>query len=87
MTIEIHKPELEALIRERMKSGTFQNVEDVLLQALKSLPPRVEKHAALPDDKTSPTGATLVAVMQASPYREICLEPTRERLPVRDVVF
>ncbi len=87
MTIEIHKPELEALIRERMKSGTFQNVEDVLLQALKSLPPRVEKHAGLPDDKTSPTGATLVAVMQASPYREICLEPTREPLPVRDVVF
>ena len=38
MTIEIHKPELEALIQERMKSGEFQNVEDVLLQALKSAP-------------------------------------------------
>ena len=38
MTIEIHKPELEALIQERMKSGEFQNVEDVLLQALKSSP-------------------------------------------------
>ena len=36
MTIEIHKPELEALIQERMKSGEFQNIEDVLLQALKS---------------------------------------------------
>lgn len=36
MTIEIQKPELEALIRERMKSGGFQNVEDVLLEALKS---------------------------------------------------
>ena len=36
MTIEIHKPELEALIQERMNSGEFQNVEDVLLQALKS---------------------------------------------------
>ena len=38
MTIEIHKPELEALIQERMNSGDFQNVEDVLLQALKSSP-------------------------------------------------
>jgi hypothetical protein len=38
MTIEIHKPELEALIQERMKSGGFQNVEDVLLEALQSSP-------------------------------------------------
>ena len=36
MIIEIHKPELENLIRERMESGGFQNVEDVLMQALKS---------------------------------------------------
>lgn len=39
MTIEIHRPELEALIRERLTSGTFQDVEDVLMQALKSSPP------------------------------------------------
>ena len=39
MTIEISKPELEALIRERMESGAFQNVEDVLLHALKPSPP------------------------------------------------
>lgn len=38
MIIEIHKPELESLIRERMESGGFQNVEDVLMQALKSSP-------------------------------------------------
>jgi hypothetical protein len=36
MIIEIHKPELESLIRERMESGGFQDVEDVLMQALKS---------------------------------------------------
>jgi hypothetical protein len=35
MTITISKPELEALIRERMESGAFQDLEDVLLQALK----------------------------------------------------
>jgi prevent-host-death family protein len=31
------------------------------------------------------TGAALVAVMQASPYRDIELEPGRSRLPVRDL--
>jgi prevent-host-death family protein len=31
------------------------------------------------------TGEALVAAMQASPYREIDIEPKRSRLPVRDV--
>jgi len=39
MTIEIHKRELETLIRERMKNGGFQNIEDALLDALKRSPP------------------------------------------------
>ena len=38
MTIEIHKPELEALIKERMKTRGFNSVEDVLIDALKSSP-------------------------------------------------
>jgi hypothetical protein len=38
MTIEIHNPEVEALIMERMRNGGFQNVEDVLMQALKTSP-------------------------------------------------
>jgi len=81
MTIEIHKPELEALIRERMKSGEFQDVEDVLIQALKSSLPRAEEEAS---DRM---GADLVAAMQASPYREIDLEPRRDLMPVRDSAF
>jgi prevent-host-death family protein len=32
-----------------------------------------------------PTGQALIAAMQASPYREIDLETTREAMPVRDV--
>jgi prevent-host-death family protein len=31
------------------------------------------------------TGAALIAALQKSPYREIDIEPRRERLPVRDV--
>jgi prevent-host-death family protein len=33
------------------------------------------------------TGAALVAALQASPYRDIDVEPKRSRLSVRDVVL
>jgi len=83
MTIEIQKPELEALIRKRMESGAFQSVEEVLLQALKSAPQPTEPAGGA----ATHTGADLVAAMQASPYRDIDLEPARGPLPVRDVTF
>ena len=38
MTIEIHRPELEALIVQRMKSGPFHKIEDALMQALETAP-------------------------------------------------
>ena len=44
MKLEIHKPELEELIRKRMASGRFQSVEDALLQALQSLGKRCFSH-------------------------------------------
>jgi antitoxin ParD1/3/4 len=34
MTIEINRPEIEALIRQRLHSGAFESVEDVLFDAL-----------------------------------------------------
>jgi hypothetical protein len=84
MTIEIHIPELEALIIQRMKSGGFHNVEDVLLQALKTSPP-VEEPGASRDKRT---GADLIAALQASPCRELDIEPPKVRLTtVRDVVL
>lgn len=39
MTIQITKPEVEAMIRMRMQSGGYVDVEDVILQALQSSPP------------------------------------------------
>ena len=42
MDIDIHHPELEALIQQRMASGAFHDVEDALLNALKSAPPPKE---------------------------------------------
>jgi len=39
MTIQITRPELEALINERLRTGAFTDAEDVILQALESSPP------------------------------------------------
>lgn len=36
MTIEITKPETEALIAERLQSGAFEDAEAVILDALAS---------------------------------------------------
>jgi len=85
VTIEIHEPELEALIQRRMESGRFRSVEEVLLTALKSSAPHME--IALDATLSPPTGGDLVIAMQSSPYKEISLEPTRPQLPVRDVAL
>jgi antitoxin ParD1/3/4 len=34
MTIQINRPEIEALIQQRLHSGAFQSVEDVISDAL-----------------------------------------------------
>jgi len=36
VTIQITKPEVEALINRRLETGSFKDAEDVILQALKS---------------------------------------------------
>ncbi|HWD98164.1 MAG TPA: hypothetical protein VG345_03980 [Bryobacteraceae bacterium] len=36
MTIQITRPEVEALINQRLKTGAFKDAEDVVLQALKA---------------------------------------------------
>ncbi len=79
MTIEIHKPELEALILERLRSGAFESIEDVLMQALQGSP--------IPSKKEPRTRADLIAAMQASPCKDIELEPRKVFLPVRDIKF
>ena len=86
MTIEIQKPELEALILERMQKGGFASIEDTLMQALEASPLVAEHQENSPDRRT---GAEIIAALQASPFREINIEPERVRLslPARDVIF
>ena len=45
MIIEIRQPELEALLRKRLGTGEFDNVEELLTVALSSLPGDRHFHA------------------------------------------
>lgn len=56
MTIEIHQPELEALIRERMATGAFRDLDDLLERALTAL----DEHTTAPP--TAPGKQSLVDV-------------------------
>lgn len=82
MTIEIHRPELQTLIEERMASGVFASVEDVLLEALLA-----GGSAKTGPTKTGPrlTGQALIDAMQQCPYPEFDFEVPRYPQPVRDV--
>ncbi len=48
MTIEINRPEIEALTQQRLHSGAFQSVEDVLFDALEI---QAEREAWLQENK------------------------------------
>jgi hypothetical protein len=84
MTVEIHQPELEALIHERMQSGAFQSIEHFLLQTLRAAP-----KPDLPSKTLSGrTGADLIAALQTCPYPDdFDFEPKRYPMPVRDPEF
>lgn len=56
MTIQIDKPELEALILFRMQSGEFESAEDMLWHALRFSTPE------LPDVRQPRPGQTLEEV-------------------------
>ena len=69
MTIEIHEPELEEMIRERMESGRFRDVEDILLQALKT--------SIEPSPESEEPKESLTAFLMKSPLRGSGLEVER----------
>jgi hypothetical protein len=72
MTIEIHRPELAALIRERINSGV--DVEDVIMQALQS---SCAPKAATPTHR--PAGRkSLAQVFADSPFKGLNIDFERE---------
>lgn len=61
MTILITKPEVEALINQRLQSGGFKDAEDVILQALQSskpVQPDAEKERAAAIERLKTFGKT-----------------------------
>jgi len=60
MTIQITKPEIEALINQRLQTGGFKDAEDVILQALQS---------SKEEDRPSPASAAKDMVELFAPVR------------------
>jgi len=91
MNLEIHKPELLQRVNERIQAGDFHDADELIEKALDALEESVVapsgRQPAESDDGR--TGADLITALQASPYRELDIEPARFRLstPARDVTF
>ena len=82
MNLEIHKPELAQRVQAQIQSGHFNDVDELLEKALDALDERTSAASA----RDTRTGAALIAALQASPYRELDIEPPRVHLAnVRDV--
>ncbi len=78
MTIQISQPELKALIQERLETGAFQNVEEVLLQALRAS--ALEGKAALPSNAKN-----LVELFAASPFAGLDMDFERDSDTGREI--
>lgn len=79
MTIEIHRPELENLIIERLRDSTFDNVEDLLLDALRSVPAKQEESPSTKSHKT------LLEFFRESPLVGVELDLERNKDGDRDI--
>jgi hypothetical protein len=84
MMIEIHNPEAEAIIRRRMSAGGFKDAEEVIIQALKSLP--AAETPATPPHR--PKGRKSLAQLFAdSPFKGLDIDFERESDYGRDVAL
>jgi len=77
MAIEINRPELEALIRQRLHSGAFQSVEDVLFDALEI---QREREAWLQENKEAVNAKIERGLAQLDRGEGVQGDQLRERL-------
>ena len=77
MTIQITRPEIEALIEQRLHSGAFTNLEDVLLDALEA---QKEREAWLLENKAAIQEKIERGLSQLDRGEGIPGEQLRERL-------
>ena len=84
MLIEIHSPEAQAIIRQRMSAGGFKNAEEVIIQALKSSP--AEETAAAASRRTAGR-KSLAQLFADSPFKGLDVDFERESDYGRDVML
>lgn len=77
MTIEINRPEIEALIQQRLHSGAFESVEDVLFDALEI---QGEREAWLQENKDAINAKIERGLAQLDQGQGIKGENLRKRL-------
>jgi hypothetical protein len=78
MTIQITKPEIEALINQRLQSGAFVDAEDVIFRALQASEGNTPAPApALAKD--------MVELFANSPFKGLNMDFERDRDTGRDI--
>jgi antitoxin ParD1/3/4 len=77
MTIQIKRPEIEALIQQRLHSSAFESVEDVLFDALEI---QAEREAWLQENKEAINAKIERGLAQLDGGEGIPGEKLRERL-------
>jgi len=77
MTIQINRPEIEALIQQRLHSGAFESVEDVLYDALEV---QAEREAWLQENKEAINAKIERGLAQLDKGEGIPGEDLRKRL-------
>jgi hypothetical protein len=83
ITLSLDPQEEARLVAAAWAKGL--SVEGLVREALESILADAPAGPVSPERQAS--GARLVAAMQASPYKDLDLEPVRDRLPVRDVAI
>ena len=84
MMIEIHSPEVEAIIHQRMNAGGFRNAEEVVIQALKSFSV-AKTPTAVPSRPES--RKSLAQLFADSPFKGLDIDFEREPDYGRDVTL
>ena len=82
MTIEINRPEIEALIQQRLQRGGFKDPQDVILHAL-----RASERQEQPPTNTGSKFANLSDLLLGSPFAGAGLDLERSRDYPRSIVI
>jgi antitoxin ParD1/3/4 len=84
MTIQISRPEIEALIQQRLHSGVFESVEDVLFDALEL---QREREAWLQENKVAINSKIERGLAQLDSGEGISGDQLRDRLAADKAAF